>query len=192
MIPYRKLMELLLLSDAINREVAMNKNERKNELFADAMSNLMNDKHGMSIDLLNEIIDADSNDKLALLARGSVYFKTGNTKKAIDDFSRVLEIDSKHPKAYHLRGLAFEMAGDDDGALEDFNKAIEIDTEYGAAYYSRATLLTKIGREDAALEDMKMVSFLSNRNIESFANENNVWRSRQLQMEHVLESEMNR
>ena len=170
----------------------MNKDDRKNELFANAMSNLTKNKLGISLDLLNEIIDTDSDDKLALLARGSVYLKMGNTENAIGDFSRTLEIDAKHPKAFHLRGLAREMAGDDDEALKDFNKAIEIDSEYGAAFYSRATLLTKMGREDSALEDMKMVSQLSNRNIERFANENNVWRSRHVQMEAMMESEMQR
>ena len=170
----------------------MEKTERKNEIFANAMSNLMKDKFGMSIDLLNELIDADSDDKLAVLARGSVYLKMGDTKNAIGDFSRALEIDSKHPKAYHLRGLAHEMAGDNDKALKDFDRAIDIDPEYGAAFYSRATLLTKMGQEESALEDMKMVTHLSNLNIENFANENNVWRSRQLQLEEAMESEMHR
>ena len=164
----------------------MNEVERRNELFADAMSNLMNDKLGISIDLLNELIDLDSGDKLAVLARGSVYLKMSDTKNAIDDFNRAIEIDSNHPKAYHLRGLAHEMAGDDDEALKDFNRAIDIDSEYGAAFYSRASLLTKMGQEDSALEDMKMVNHLSNLNIESFANENNVWRSRQLQVEEAV------
>ena len=170
----------------------MNKDDRKNELFANAMSNLTKNKLGISLDLLNEIIDTDSDDKLALLARGSVYLKMGNTENAIGDYSRTLEIDAKHPKAFHLRGLAREMAGDDDEALKDINKAIDIDAEYGAAYYSRATLLTKMGQEDSALEDMKMVSQLSNLNIESFANDNSVWRSRQLQTERIMESEMQR
>ena len=116
----------------------------------------------------------------------------GNTENAIGNFSRVLQIDASHSKAYHLRGLAREMAGDDDEALKDLDKAIDIDSEYGAAYYSRATLLTKMGQEETALEDMKMVNHLSNLNIENFANENNVWRSRQLQMESILESEMHR
>jgi tetratricopeptide (TPR) repeat protein len=84
------------------------------------------------------------------------------------------------------------MLGDAEKALKDFDKAIEIDPEYGAAYYSRATLLTKMGKEDAASEDMKMISHLTNLNIESFANENNIWRSRQMQLEGILESEMNR
>jgi hypothetical protein len=37
-----------------------------------------------------------------------------------------------------------------------------------------------------------MVAQLSNRNIENFANENNVWRSRQLKVESALESELHR
>ena len=94
----------------------MKNSDRKNDLFTNAMSNLMNDKLAVSIDLLNELIDADSDDKLAFLARGSVYLKMSDTKNAIDDFNRALEIDSKHPKAYHLRGLANEMDGNNDEA----------------------------------------------------------------------------
>ena len=80
----------------------MKNTDRNNDLFASAMSNLMKDKLGVSIDLLNELIDADSDDKLAFLARGSVYLKMSKTKNAIDDFNRALEIDPNHPKAYHL------------------------------------------------------------------------------------------
>ena len=170
----------------------MEKTGRKKELFANAMSNLMKNKLAISIDLLNELIKADPDDKLAFLARGSVYLKTGDTIKAVDDFSRAIEIDSKHPKSYHLRGLAHEMAGNDDEALSDFNQAIDFDSEYGAAFFSRATLLTKMGQEDKALEDMEMVTHLSNLNIENYANENNVWRSRHMQMENIIETELNR
>lgn len=170
----------------------MYKNERNKELFTNAMSNLMKNKLGMSIDLLNEILDADPDDRLATLARGSVYLRMNQPKRAISDFDRVLEIDPKHAKAHHLRGLAQEIAGFNDRALKDFDKAIDIDPEYGAAYYSRATLLTKMGREDSAVEDMQMVAHLTNLNIESFANENNVWRSRQLQVESALETELHR
>ena len=37
----------------------MGKNSRKNELFAKAMFNLMKDKLGVSIDLLDEILKAE-------------------------------------------------------------------------------------------------------------------------------------
>ena len=161
-------------------------------LFVNAMSNFMEDNLGVSIDLLNEILDADSDDKLALLARGSVYLKMSNSKNAISDFDRAVKNDSKYAKAYHLRGIALVTAGSDDKALKDFDKAIDIDPEYGAAYHSRATLLTKMGQEDAAAEDMKMISHLTNLNIENFANENNIWRSRHMQLEGIMESEINR
>jgi tetratricopeptide (TPR) repeat protein len=170
----------------------MDKKTRKNELFTNAMTNLMQDKLGISIDLLNEILRADPVDRMALLARGTVHLKLKHAEDAIKDFSEALKIDPNHPKGYHLRGLAQEILGDDDAALKDFTRAIEIDPEYGVAYYSRATLLTKMGQEDPAAEDMKMVTQLSNTNIENFANENNVWRSRQLQVESALESEMHR
>ena len=170
----------------------MDKNSRNSELFVKAMSHFMEDKLGISIDLLDEILRADPDDRLALLARGSVYFKLGNSSNAVSDFSKAIEIDPKHPKAYHLRGLAREMAGEDDAALTDFNKAIDIEPKYGAAYYSRATLLTKMGQEDAATEDIEMVTHLTNLNLENFANDNNIWRSRQMQLEGILESELDR
>ena len=170
----------------------MNKNDRNKDLFTDAMSNLMKNKLGVSIDLLNEILDADPDYRLAALARGSVYLKMKQPERAIGDFNRVLEMDPKHAKAHHLRGLAREMTGSDDEALKDFDKAIDIDPDYGAAFYSRATLRAKMGQEDLAAEDMQMVAHLTNLNIENFANENNVWRSRQLQIEEIFETELQR
>lgn len=170
----------------------MNKRDTKKELFAHAMSSLMNNNIGTSTELLDKILDSDPTDKLVLLARGSAHLKSGKVENAIGDFSRAIEVDSDYAKAFHLRGLAREAAGEDDDALKDLNKAIDIDPEYGAAYFSRATLLTKMGQEDSATEDMKMVAHLTNVNLESFANENNVWRSRHMQVETMLETDLNR
>ncbi len=122
----------------------MENSDRKKELFTNAMSNLMKNKLSISIDLLNELINADSDDKLAFLGRGSVYLKMGDTDKAVGDFTRAIEIDSKHPKAYHLRGLAHEMAGNDDEALKDFNHSIEIDSESKFSILSKAIRQTRL------------------------------------------------
>ena len=80
-------------------------------------------------------------------------------------------------------GSKREKRGENDKALSDFNKAIDLNPEYGAAFYSRATLLTHLGREDEAVQDMQMVTHLTNKNIETFANENNLWRSHHLRLE---------
>lgn len=170
----------------------MKASEKRNELFTSAMSHLSNENLGMSIDLLNEILDSDPDDRLALMARGSVYLKKGEADQSIGDFSRVIGKNEDYAKAYHLRGLARELSGDNDEALNDFNEAIDIDPEYGAAYYSRATLLTKMGREDSAAEDMETIAHLTNRNIEQYANENNVWRSQHMRVESIMDNEMNR
>ncbi|MFZ1954487.1 MAG: tetratricopeptide repeat protein [Desulfobacterales bacterium] len=170
----------------------MNTDFNRDAHFGQAMSYFMNNNLGDSIQLLDEIVAEVPTDKMAYLTRGSAHLKLGQTDSSIRDFSRAIEIDAGYAKAYHMRGLAFEAAGNDSGALQDFNKAIEINPEYGAAYYSRATLLAKMGQEDAAAEDIKTVTHLTNVNIEQFANDNNVWRSRQMQLENIFETELNR
>ena len=77
----------------------MNSESERNENFAHAMSNLMRGNLGMSIDLLNEIVDADPADKLALLARGAVYMKRGDTDRSVADFGRVIDLDEGYAKA---------------------------------------------------------------------------------------------
>jgi tetratricopeptide (TPR) repeat protein len=156
-------------------------------LFENAMSEILKNNYGKSIELLDRVIDRDAGHKLAIVARGTACFKMGNPAQAIEDFSRAIQVDSQYARAYHMRGLAREKLGDDQEALKDFDKALDCNPEYGPAYYSRATLNVKLGREDAAVQDMAAVSHLTNFNIESYANENNVWRSQQMRVESLLE-----
>ena len=167
--------------------------DNANDLFHEAMSELMNSNFEKSMALLTASLENDATDKLAYIGRGSVFMKLNQASEAIEDFNKALEIDPNYPKALHLRGLAREKLGEDDLAKADFDRAIELDPDYGAAYYSRATLLTKLGQADLALEDMGIVTHLTNRNIEEFANNNNVWRSHHLKLESMgVASEMER
>ena len=111
--------------------------------------------------------------------------KMDRAEDAKADFGRVIEIDPEYPRAYHLRGLAHESAGDTSAALNDFNRAIELNPEYGAAYYSRANLHAKLGEEILATEDIKTATTLAEVNIETFANDNNIWRSQHLKLEEM-------
>jgi hypothetical protein len=43
-----------------------------------------------------------------------------------------------------------------------------------------------MGDSEAASKDIEMVTHLTNRNIESFSNENNVWRSQQMRVETMM------
>ena len=65
----------------------------------------------------------------------------------------------------------------------DMDKAIELNPEYGAAFLSRANLRSDMGYVEEAAEDMEMAARLTEKNIQTFADENNVWRSRHLRLE---------
>ncbi len=163
-----------------------------NELFTQAMGQFVEQNYDHSIELLTQALALDGNHRLAYTSRGAAYLRQEKHKKALADFDSAIEADPDYAKAYHLRGLAKERLDDDDSAMRDLDRAIALDPEYGAAYFSRANLHTKLGNHDLAQEDVEMVTHLTNRNIEEFANEHNVWRSHHLKVEDMLESEMQR
>jgi Tfp pilus assembly protein PilF len=142
--------------------------------------------------MLSEAAELDPGRKLTFVSRGSAYLQLNQLEKALEDFNHAIHIEPEYARAFHLRGLVEEKRGADNRALDDFSRAIAIDPEYGAAYHSRATLHTKMGREDLALEDIAMVQHLTNKNIETLANENNIWRSQHLRLESIVESDLGR
>lgn len=162
------------------------------ELYSDGMYEFVNENFNKSSEILTQAAEVQPDNKLVFASRGAVYLRMDQTEKALDDINRALEIDANYPKAYHLRGLVNEKMGNDSTALQDFNMAIELDPEYGAAYNSRASLHTKMGNEDLAMEDVMMIQHLTNAQLETFANENNVWRSQQLRVEQMMETELQR
>jgi tetratricopeptide (TPR) repeat protein len=161
-------------------------------LFKDGMTAFVSQDYGTCIEHLTAVLQSDRTHTLALISRGAAFMRTGNHKTAREDFDRALDLDPDYARAYHLRGLTRELEGDDEGALDDFTQAITRQPDYGAAYHSRATLLTKMGQTARATEDIQMVTHLTQRNIEAFANENNVWRSQQMHLESLTETELNR
>lgn len=170
----------------------MSNHKDVNFIYNSGMYEFLNGNFEESIEILSEAAELDPGRKLTFISRGSAYLKMNLLEEALDDFNHAIEIDPDYARAFHLRGLVEEKRGEDARALEDFNRAIEIDPEYGAACHSRATLHIKMGNEDLAMEDITMVKHLTHKNIETFANENNVWRSQQLRLESVMESELGR
>ena len=163
-----------------------------NEKFNTGMAALVSQNYGVCIENLTEVLKEDQTHKLALVSRGAAFMHTGEITTAVADFDQAITIDPGYARAYHLRGLAREAQNDDEGALADFSKAIELKPDYAAAYYSRATLYTKQGLMDLADEDSRMATHLSESNIQTFANENNIWRSDHMAVEDMMESELNR
>jgi tetratricopeptide (TPR) repeat protein len=170
----------------------MTDNPKANDHYINGMFEFLKDNYGKSIQLLSRAIEEDSDHKLAYMSRGSAFLRLERLDEAIADFDHAIHLNPDFPRSYHLRGLAKEKQATWEDAIADFSKAIELDPEYAAAYYSRATLHTKMGNEDLAVDDIQMVEHLTHTNIETFANENNVWRSQHLRLEAIAENEMGR
>ena len=170
----------------------MSPHDIHNDLFTDAMGEFVARNHPRAIELLTRVLDAEPGHRLARTTRGSAFLNVNDYPAAVADFSRVIEVDPDYARAFHLRGLAHEGLGARDDALKDFDRAIALDPEYGAAYYGRANLEEQRGDLDVAGEDLAMVAHLSQRHIEAFGNEHNVWRSEHLRLENALETELER
>lgn len=163
----------------------MSDNNIAKKHFQEGMTEFIGHNFDKSVDALSRAIELKPDFKLARMSRGAAYLKMDKADGAVADFNKVIELDPDYSKAFHLRGLAREKSGDDKTALHDFNKAIELDPEYGAAYYSRAALHSKMGNHDLATEDIEMATHLTEVNIETFANENNIWRSQHMKLEEM-------
>ena len=154
------------------------------------MTDFVNHNYGQSIEHLSQAIEFDPEFALAFKSRGAAYLRLDQAAKAIADFTAVVEMDPTNARAYHLRGLAYEKTGENDNALKDFNRALELKTDYGAVYYSRANLNNKMGHAEKAAEDIRMATHLTEVNIETFSNANNIWRSHHLRLESMYDDDL--
>ena len=156
------------------------------------MQAFANHEYEKSVQRFTQYLEHTPGDVITLLSRGSAHLKLDRLEAAAADFTRVLDQTPDNAHALHLRGLVREKQDQDDAALEDFNSAIERNPQYGAAYLSRANLLAKMGRDEKALEDRQMVAMLTQRNVESYANDHNVWQTHHMNVEAAMETELNR
>jgi tetratricopeptide (TPR) repeat protein len=158
----------------------MSENNKARQRFEDGMAEFVTHNYGQSIGLLSQALELDPAFTLAFKSRGAAYLRLDKTEEAIADFNTVIGMDPGNARAYHLRGLAYEKTGENDKALYDFNRALELRSDYGVVYFSRASLNHKMGHTEQAMQDIKMVTRLTEVNIETFSNANNIRRSQQL------------
>ena len=168
----------------------MSGNNRAQKKFDEGMADFVDHNYVKCIERLSRAIELDPQFSLAIKSRGAAYLRSNQAEAAIADFNAVIEMDPNNARAYHLRGLAFEKTGDHEKAMNDFDKALELKSDYGAVYYSRANLNTRMGRTEQAAEDIRMVTHLSEVNIETFSNANSIWRTQQLRLESMTNDDL--
>ena len=158
-------------------------NHTNRDKFEEGVYAFVNNDFDTAVDRFTKVIEEEPEFALAHVSRGAAFARLERGEDSIGDFSKAIELKPDYAKAYHLRGLEYEKSGNHEKALKDFDRAIELDPEYGAAYYSRSAVRAKTGNEELAQEDIETVTMLTERNINAYANENNVWRSRHLKLE---------
>ena len=148
--------------------------------FRDGMKAFTLNDYKASENHFTAVLETEPEFRLGLESRGAARLRLDKVSEAIADFNRAIELSPNHARPYHLRGLAHERNGNFDLALADFERAIEIDPEYAAAYHSRSLVHNRREETEQAEEDLKMFKFLTEKRLEEFANENNIWRSAHL------------
>ena len=170
----------------------MNTKQTSKDLFNEAVSAFVDEQFDKSIEILTRVLEIDPDFTLAVITRGTAFFKQKKYQESLADFDRAIKLDPHHAGAFHKRGLVLEKLGNFEDAMQELDQAIALNPEYGAAYFSRATLHAKLSNAHAAQEDMQMVTHLGNRNLESYMNDNNVWHTQHMRVEDAIETELNR
>ncbi|OAI25863.1 ArsR family transcriptional regulator [Methylomonas koyamae] len=113
------------------------------------------------VDRMLECSKTPSKLFLAILnLRGTIYEKSGETKKALDDYSKVIEFFDVAPeqtaKALLKRGTIREKSGEIEEALSDFDSVAELDGVsphlISRAHHKRAMALMLLGDLARAIE----------------------------------------
>jgi tetratricopeptide (TPR) repeat protein len=176
----------------INRSINMKHLDSTHETISHAIAAYMKEDFQHSIDLFSEVLAAVTDDKLALVSRGSAHLRVNELESARADFDRVIALNPDYARAYHLRGLVKARQGDDPGAIEDFGRALALDANYAAAYASRASIYQNLGQDALAAEDLQAVINLMRVSLETAANEGTIWQTHHMRVEDAMETELNR
>ncbi len=108
----------------------------------------------LSIDNLNQMIEAEPDNSELYYERALAYFEFGDLTMALKDFNKTIELEPDFASAYHDRGIChFELTRFKE-SLDDFSKAIELDPEYSEAYFNRSLVWDELGEVQKALSDL--------------------------------------
>jgi len=161
----------------------MTHNAKAKELFESGMVSFSQENWEQSIADFSRAVDADPEFEMAYLSRGAALTRVGKAGEAIADFDKVVEMNPTNRRAYNLRGVARTAIGEYEQAVKDFTRAIDLDPEYGAAYLGRANAHGALGHDEAAQADMQLSVQIGHKNLQTYANETNIWQSEHLRLE---------
>ena len=100
---------------------------------------------------LDEQLRADPEDAYSFLARGMLYSRLGDDRRAAEDFSRVIELEPDNAEALENRAAARTDLGQLHLAREDYASLLRLEPDNAAALYSRGACLARLDDLAAAV-----------------------------------------
>jgi len=91
----------------------------------------------------------------ALYSLGTIAYRRGNVKVAINMVQRAIDSRGKLPKFHNTLGLLYEEEGDTDNALKSYQTAVEIKPDYADALHNIAIIYLTAGDFETACENAK-------------------------------------
>jgi len=127
-----------------------------------------------SITLFSQAIKMTRNNDKMHHNMGTLFYKEGNLRAALDHFSRAIHI---HPNylSCNSRGVIYARAGMYQQALSDFNKSISLKADNPNGYYNRALTYHKMGDYRQATEDFTTALSLQPGNIQAYTGRGNAY-----------------
>jgi tetratricopeptide (TPR) repeat protein len=87
--------------------------------------------------------------------RAEIYFRNGQSDRAIEDFSAFIDKYPNSDDGFNERGLSYAKKGEYDRAIADYTEAIRLNREPVGPYINRAFAYEKKGELDKALVDFR-------------------------------------
>lgn len=108
--------------------------------MTEIVSQFPDDNHQDMLDDLNQRINKDSRDQLALFERAKLFVALKKYPEALEDASAAVVLQRRWVEIWVLRAEIFALLKDYDSALVNYDVATKLDLRRAATYWSRARL----------------------------------------------------
>jgi tetratricopeptide (TPR) repeat protein len=106
-----------------------------------------------SIEIYNELIQADAKQGRFHTLRASAWWALGEHEKAMSDFNQAIELGYREANAFASRGIFQAATGHHAQAVEDFTAALDKDPKDTSSLINRAAARMALGQAEKAVED---------------------------------------
>jgi lipoprotein NlpI len=100
----------------------------------------------------------------ALIQRGTIYLRKGDTERAISDYNAALQLRPGDVIALNRRGEAYSNRAAFEQAIADYDQAVRLNPRYPLAFRNRARIHFYRGDFVAAAEDFRMAESIDRGN----------------------------